>query len=84
MHSRLHNLNGRIPPHNRRIIRRQRHLRQTKRARIRLLCGARDLEDGHHGEGHVGWEGAVAEVDVEEGGGVALEPAGLEGDGAAG
>jgi len=46
------------------------------------------LKDGNHREGHVGWSaswsgGAKSEVHVEECGGVALEPAGLEGDGAA-
>lgn len=33
---------------------------------------------------HVGWDGAETEVDVEEGGFVALEPAGLDAEGAAG
>ena len=47
------------------------------------------MEDGDHGEGHVGWSavgpvGAESEIHVEEGGGVALEPAWLKGDGSAG
>lgn len=47
------------------------------------------MEDGHHGEGHVGWSvvgpvGAESEVHVEECGGVALEPAGLQRDCSAG
>ena len=84
MHRALDHLNRSIPPFHRRIIRRQRHLRQTKRARVRQARGAGNLEDGHHGQGHVGRERSVAQVDVEEGGGVALEPARLNGDGSAG
>lgn len=46
------------------------------------------MHDGGHGERHVrgtvvGTIGAESEIKVEEGGGVALEPAGLDGDGAA-
>jgi len=63
-------------------------LRQAEGAGVGSVAGTVDLEDGHHGEGHVGGTavravGAEAEVDVEEGGAVALEPAGLEGEGAA-
>ena len=83
MDRRLDHLNGGIPADHGGIIRGQRHLRQTEGAGVRLAGGAGDLEDGLHGQRHVGWEGAVAQVDVEEGGGVALEPAGLDGDGAA-
>lgn len=94
MHRRLHNLNRSIIPHIHRRIRREGNLRQTKRSRIRSLAWPSDLEHWHHGERHV-WGTAErgiifrtivaeSEVDVEEGGGVALEPAGLDGDGAAG
>lgn len=88
MNSHLHNLNRRIIPHIHRRIRWKRHLRETKRSRVWILRGSNDLEDGHHGERHVGWSlvgtgGAEAEVYVEECCGVALEPAGLECDGAA-
>lgn len=49
-----------------------------------LVAGAGDLEDLLHREGVVERDGALAEVDVEEGGGVAGEPAGLDTDGATG
>lgn len=84
MHRGLNYLNRRIRAQDGRIIRRQRHLRQTNRARVGLLGGPGDLEDGDHGQGEVLRHGAFAQVDVHVGGGVALEPAGLQGDGAAG
>ena len=80
---RLNNLNRRILPHNRRIINRQRYLRDADTAIIRYVVGPHDAKDGLHGQGVVVGHGADAEVDVEEGVGVALEPARLEADGAA-
>lgn len=98
VYRRLHNLNRSIIPHIHRRISRQRHLRQTKGTRVRILRWTNDLEDGKHGEGHV-WGladgrfgehgrftcggvvcafGAETHVYVEEGRGVALEPARLE------
>ncbi len=56
---------------------------QAECARVWVLCGPYDLEGRHHVEGHVEWDLAEADVDVEEGGGVALEPARLDGEGAA-
>lgn len=53
MHRSLHHLNCRIIPHLHARISRQRHLRQTKSARIRILRRSDDLEDRHHGERHV-------------------------------
>lgn len=80
---RLNNLNRSIVPHTRRIIRRQRHLRQTKSAIILHIRGSYDGEDGQHRVAVVQWLVAVAHVEVELGEGVAGEPAGLDGDGAA-
>lgn len=56
---------------------------QAECARVWVLCGPCDLEGGHHVEGHVERHLAEAHIDVEEGGGVTLEPAGLDGEGAA-
>lgn len=81
---RLHHLNGCIIAYLRRVIRRQGHLREAEAAVVLLVRRAEDLEDLLHGEGVVLWNGAFAQVDVEEGGGVAGEPAGLDADGAAG
>lgn len=66
----------------------ERDLGQADGARVGVLAGAQDLEGRHHGEAHVPgavvWPvGAEAHVDVEEGRGVALEPAWLEGECAA-
>lgn len=88
MDSHLHDLNRRIIAHIHRGIRRQRHLRQTERPWVWILGGSNDLEDGYHWEGHVGWSlvgtaGAESEVYVEECCCVALEPSGLDSDGAA-
>jgi len=60
-------------------------LRQADRAGVRVLARPNDLEDRNHGEGHVGRSivrsvGAEAQIDVDEGSGVALEPAWLESD----
>jgi hypothetical protein len=88
MKRRLHDLNRRIIPDIDRRVRREGHLWEAESARVRVLVGPDDLEYAGHGEGHVGGTaagtvGAEAEIDVEEGGGMALEPAGLYGDGAA-
>ena len=61
----------------------QRHLRQAEGARVGFGGGADDLEGRHHRVRHVERHGAVAHVDVEEGGRVSGEPAWLDGDGAA-
>lgn len=64
----------------------ERHLWEAEASWVGVLGGADDLEDGHHGEGHVGGAagravGAESEVYVEEGGGVALEPTWWMGEG---
>lgn len=81
---RLDDLDGGVVPNVGREIGRQRHLRKAPAALVLLIAGTRDLEDWQHGEGVVEWDGACAEVDVEEGGRVAGKPAGLDADGAAG
>ena len=53
-------------------------MRETDAPRVDGILRARDLEHGLHDHGKVLGQGAVAEVDVEEGGCVAVEPAGLE------
>lgn len=81
---RLNNLYGRIIPHLGREVGRQRHLREAPTPIVLQVAGPRDLEDRLHGEGVVQRDGSLAEVDIEESGGVAGEPAGLGADGAAG
>jgi len=81
--SRLDDLDGGVVADVDGDVGRQWHLRQAKRARVRAVRRADDLEDGHHGERHVERHGADAQVDVDEGGLVAGEPTGLEGHGAA-
>lgn len=88
MNRRLHDLNRRIISYINRRICGQWHLRQTEGSRVRIFARADDLHDGGHGERHVlgtivGAIGAESEIKVEEGGGVTLKPAGLNGDGAA-
>jgi hypothetical protein len=66
----------------------RRDLRQADGARVRVARGPEDAELGNHGQAHVqraviGAVGAEAEVDEDLRLGVALEPAGLEGDGTA-
>lgn len=80
---RLNDLYRRIIPNLRSEVCWQRHLRQAPTTLVLLVAGTRDLEDGLHREGVVEWDSALAEVDVEEGGRVAREPAGLGADGAA-
>lgn len=88
MYGRLHDLDRRVVAHARARVGGKRHLRQAEGARIWVLARADDLEDGHHGEGHVGRPmvgpvGAETEVDVEEGRSVPVKPTWLQGDGAA-
>lgn len=66
----------------------QRYLRQANGARVRVVRRALDGEGVNHGVGHVFGAvvrpvGAEAEVDVDDGRGMASEPAWLEGEGAA-
>lgn len=66
----------------------ERDLRQADGARVGALGGAEQAKGRHHGERHVlgpvvGPVGAEAQVYVDGGLVVALEPAGLEGEGAA-
>lgn len=88
VHGKLNNLDGGVVAGRDGGVGRQRDLGQAHRARVGVLGWAEDLEGRDHGEAHVpgaivGTVGAEAHVDVEEGCGVALEPARLEGDGAA-
>ena len=88
MHGQLNQLNRRVHAGLDGQVGGQRHLGQAHGARVGVLAGAEDLERRDHGETHVertavGGVAADAEVDVHERGGVALEPARLEGDGAA-
>lgn len=84
MHSRLNDLNSRQITHlDIDGVVRQRHLGQAEGAGVGVAGGTDDLEGREHGEGDVGWLRAEAHVDVDEGGGVAGEPAGLDSDGAA-
>lgn len=83
VHRRLNNLDRRIIARLNCRIYRQRHLWQTERSRVRIPARPHDLECRNHRVGHVDGDGAVAEIDIEEGSGVALKPAGLDGDGAA-
>lgn len=67
----------------------QRDLREADGTGVGVLGRAEQLEGRDHGVGHVhgtvvGSVGAEAQVDVEEGRLVALEPSRLECDGAAG
>lgn len=80
---RQNHLNRRIITHIHRMPRRQRHLRETDCPRIRQVTGPLEGKRLDHGVAHVGRDGAEAHVHVDEAGGVAWEPAGLEGDGAA-
>jgi len=55
MNCRLHHLNRRIIADFHRRVCRQRNLWEAERSWIRVLARTDDLEDGYHGEGHVGW-----------------------------
>lgn len=88
MHGELNDLDGGVVPRLDGGVCGERHLGQADGARVGVLAGPEDLEGRDHGEAHVPGAivravGAEAHVDVEEGGGVALEPARLEGEGAA-
>lgn len=89
MHRQLDQLDGGVVAGRDVGAGREGHLRQADGARVRVLAGAEDLEGRHHRVGHVGRAavgpvGAEAEVHVDEGRQVALEPARLERHGAAG
>lgn len=86
MHSKLDNLDRSVIAGLDGGVCREGHLREADGARIRVLAGAKDLEDGNHGEGHVdgtavGPVAAEAHVGIHHCLGVALEPAWLEGEG---
>jgi hypothetical protein len=88
VHSKLYHLDGSLISGLDGRVGRERDLREADGARVRVLAGPQDLEGRNHGKTHVprpavGPVGAEAHVDVKEGRGVALEPARLEGDGAA-
>lgn len=80
MLSRLDDLYRRIVPHDGGVVDRQWHLRETETAIIQCVAGAGDFKHGHHVQGVIEGNGPVAEVDVEEGGGMAGEPARLQPD----
>lgn len=65
---RLNHLDRRMVANLHIHIGRQRHLRETNRARVRLIGWARDGKRLHHGMAHVGRHRAQAHVDVDEGG----------------
>jgi len=80
-----HDLDRRVLADPGRVVGGQRHLRQADaEPRVRVVGRAGDLEGRDHDVGHVGRVRADPEVDVHEPEQVAREPAGLEGDGAAG
>ena len=80
----LDDLYRRIVPFVHSDVGRKRHLRHAEfLARVGFIIGARDLPHLLHGQRVVAGHGAKAQVDVEEGGAMAGEPARLEGDGAA-
>lgn len=86
MNRHLDDLNGDIVADIESLVHRQRDLRQAESARIRVPRWSGDLKGWDHGVGGVedlGWVEFVpkdSHIDVEEGGGMALEPAGLYGD----
>ena len=77
----LNNLNGRIVAYDSREVGRERYLRQTDAAVVQKIVGPRDAEHGLHDERVIQRDGAFAQVDVDEGVGVAVEPAWLHADG---
>lgn len=83
MFRRLNDLNSRQITHIHGQAGRQRNLGQTKCARVRVCRGPDNLEGREHRVAHVWWHGAETEIEVEEGCGMALEPAWLNGNGAA-
>lgn len=80
----LNDLDGRIVAHLGGEVGREGHLRQTETPVVLHVAGTEDLEDWLHGEGVVRRDAPGTQVDVEESGGMAGEPAGLDPDGAAG
>lgn len=76
----LDDLNCRIIARFQTGVHRERHIRQTETARVRISARARHLEDREHDIGHVVGLAAVAHVHVEEGGRMACVPAGHERD----
>jgi len=88
VHGQLDYLDRRVVARLDRHVGRQRYLRQTQGAGVGVLARSENLEGRHDRETHVAGTavGAVSSqthVDIEESGGVALEPARLEGDGTA-
>lgn len=61
-------------------IGRQGHLGQTHGTGVRVVCRADDQEGRDDGVAHIGGDLAEADIDVDQGSGVAWEPARLEGD----
>ena len=84
MLGRLNDLDRRMITHLDTRVGWEGHLWEAPSARVGFVGGADELDAVHHDIRHVGRDGAEAHVDVDEGRGVAGEPAGLEGEGAAG
>lgn len=82
MSRRLNDLNGRQITHVHRQTGRQWNLGQAECARVRVRGWSDDLEGREHRIAHIWGYGAETEIEVEEGCGMALEPAWLNGDGA--
>lgn len=80
MLGRLNNLNRRIVADLGKEVEGQGHVRDTDGAVVKVVGRTDDLEDRHHGMGHVFGLGAVAQVDVDERERVSGEPSGLESD----
>lgn len=80
---RLHHLDSRLVANFHTNIRRQRDLRQTEGAGVRVVGRAGDLEGRDDGVAHVLGGLAEAKVDIDQGSLVAREPSGLDCDGAA-
>ena len=78
---RLNNLDRSVLSHNGCVVHRQWHLGDTYASVVEHVRWTDDPKDGLHGERVIFWDGANTEVDVEEGVGVALEPAWLNTDG---
>lgn len=84
MHSGLYYLDRSVVTDFHRCVRWERDLWKTEGTRIGSFAGTRDLEHWYHGEGHVWWStirpiSSEAQVDVEEGRSVPLEPTRLDG-----
>lgn len=83
MSRRLNDLNSRQITHIHCQTGWQRNLGQTECAWVRVRGGSDDLEGREHRVAHIWGYGAETEIEVEEGCGMALEPAWLNGNGAA-